>query len=123
MKIALQVAVVFLISWLGDVISTFLPIPIPGSVIGMILLFILLMIKIIKVEHIKEKIEFLKVHMPMFFIPAGVEIMEKYEFVKGSIVQLLIVCVLSTIITFAVTVYTVKGVIILQNKIKKGSEK
>lgn len=123
MKITLQVAVVFLISWLGSIISEILPIPIPGSVLGMILLFVLLMLKVLKVEHIRQKIDFLKVHMPLFFIPAGVEIMEKYNLVRGNIIKLLIVCVVSTILTFVATVYTVKGVITIQNKIKKGSEK
>lgn len=51
--------------------------------------------------------------MAFFFIPAGVTIMENYEFLKGSILQLLIICVVTMILTFAATAYTVKAVIVL----------
>lgn len=119
MKLTLQIAVVFLICWIGDIISKFLPIPMPGSIIGMIILFLLLILRVVKVDNIKEKIEFLKVHMPLFFIPSGVEIMRRYELVRGSVLALILICIISTIVTFAVTVYTVKGVIFLQNKFKK----
>ncbi|MEG0013302.1 MAG: CidA/LrgA family protein [Cellulosilyticaceae bacterium] len=60
--------------------------------------------------------------MAFFFIPAGVTIMENYEFLKGSILQLLIICVVTMILTFAATAYTVKAVIMLQNKRRKVDE-
>jgi holin-like protein len=123
MKIILQIAVVFGICWIGSIISSVLPFPFPSSVISMILLFVLLLVGVIRIEHIKEKAEFLKQNMAMFFVPAGVAIMDNYGYVQGKIVPLLFICLVSTIFTFFVTAYTVKGVMWLQNKWRGGRAK
>lgn len=101
---------------MGEGIAKMLPISFPASVISMIILFILLLSKLLKPAHIKQKTDFLLKHMAFFFIPAGVTIMENYEFLQGSIPQLLIICIVTMILTFAATAYTVKAVIVMQNK-------
>lgn len=116
MKILLQIAIVFIICLLGEAIAVVLPITFPSSVISMILLFLLLLSKILKPEHIKEKTNFLLKNMAFFFIPAGVSIMNYYDVLKGNILKLLIICLLTTVITFLATAYTVKFVMKLQNK-------
>lgn len=116
MSIMIQIGIVFLVCLLGEGLSCLLPISFPSSVISMILLFILLVSHIIKPIHIKEKTDFLLKNMAFFFIPAGVTIMENYEFLRGSLIQLLIICLVTTILTFAATAYTVKWVILIQNK-------
>ena len=49
----------------------FIPLAIPGSIYGLILMFVLLLTRAIKVEHVKETGEFLIEIMPLMFIPAG----------------------------------------------------
>lgn len=122
MKIITQIGIVFMICLMGEGIAKILPIPFPASVISMILLFILLLGKILKPDHVKEKSDFLLRNMAFFFIPAGVNIMDNYELLKGSIVQLLIICLVTLILTFAATAYTVKFVMKLQNKRRKINE-
>ncbi len=122
MKIVLQIAIVFGICWIGNILSSVLPIPFPASVISMILLFVLLLIRVIKVEHIKQKAEFMMKNMAIFFIPAGVGIIDNYGYVKGSILPLLTICLVSAILTFAATAYTIKGVLWIQNQWKKGKK-
>ncbi|MGI5957931.1 MAG: CidA/LrgA family protein [Massiliimalia sp.] len=119
MKIVLQVAIVFGVCWIGNIISALLPIPFPGSVISMILLFILLLCKVVKVEHIQEKANFMLKNMAMFFIPAGVGIMEQYSAVKGAVLPLLTICLVSTVLTFGATAFTIRGVTALQRKLSK----
>ena len=118
MNLIMQIGVIFVICMIGEGIAMLLPISFPSSVISMILLFIFLLSKVLKPHHVHEKTNFLLKNMAFFFIPAGVTIMENYEFIKGSIFQLLIISLVTLILTFAATAYTVKGVIMLQNRRK-----
>lgn len=117
MKIMIQIGVVFAVCFLGEIISKMLPIPFPSSVLSMILLFLFLIFNIIKVEHIKEKTEFLLKNMAFFFIPAGVSIIDNLDYIKGSILILLFICFFTLIITFIVTAAAVQITIIIQNKL------
>ena len=108
MKIIRQIGIIFTVCWLSQVIAEFLPFDFPASVIGMIFLFICLLTGMLKIEHIQEKSDFLLGNMAFFFVPAGVSIMNYFDILKSSAVQLLIICIVSTVITFAVTAYSVK---------------
>lgn len=119
MKLLVQIAVVFGICLVGEGVAALLPIPFPASVISMILLFLLLLFKVLRPHHIKEKADFLMKHMAFFFIPAGVGIMEQYQLVEGSLLPLLLVVVLTTLLTFAVTAFTVRGVLALQRHLAR----
>lgn len=122
MKILLQIGIVFLICLVGEWISAVLPFAFPGSVIAMILLFLLLLFKVLKVEHIEEKASFVLNNMAFFFIPAGVGVMEYFDILGAYLVPFLVICVVSTILTFAVTAWTVTGVMRLQEYIAKRKE-
>ena len=76
MNILMQTAVLLLICFAGEGISLALPFAFPSSVISMILLFILLATKIVKLKQIEEVTGFLTKNMAFFFLPAGVEILE-----------------------------------------------
>ncbi len=123
MKIILQIGIVLGICFLGEGMAMLLPFPFPASVISMILLFLLLCTGILKKGQVKEFGNFLLRNMAFFFVPAGVGIIAKYDALKGNIFPLFVICFLSTVITFAATAFTVKGVIKLQTrKHKKGGE-
>ncbi len=108
MRIIKQIGIIFLVCWLSEVIEKVLPFTFPASVIGMALLLICLLIGVLKIEHIQEKADFLLENMAFFFIPAGVSIINYFDVLKSSAVQLIIICVISTVITFAVTAWSVK---------------
>ena len=84
-KLLVQIGIVFGICLLGEWIASLLPFVFPSSVISMILLFLLLLIGLLKVEHIREKTDFLLKNMAFFFIPSGVALMEQTELLKGKI--------------------------------------
>ena len=119
MKIIRQIGIIFTVCWLSQVIAEFLPFDFPASVIGMIFLFICLVTGLLKIEHIQEKADFLLGNMAFFFVPAGVSIMNYFDILKSSAVQLLIICIVSTVITFAVTAYSVKLTMKLMDRRKK----
>ena len=123
MKIIYQIVIIFTLCWASEIIEGLLPFSFPASVIGMILLFILLAFRVLKVEHIREKSDFLLSNMAFFFIPAGVSIINYFDVLKGNVGKLLLICFLTTILTFATTAWTIRGVLRLQNRGKKKPEK
>ena len=108
MKIIKQIGIIFAICWISTVIEALLPFSFPASVIGMILLLLCLITGVLKIHHIQEKSDFLLSNMAFFFIPAGVSIINYFDVLKNAWLQLILVCVLSTVITFAVTAWTVR---------------
>ena len=110
MKILKQFGVIFGVCWVSLVIEHYLPFSFPASVIGMILLLICLLTGFLKIEH------------AFFFVPAGVSIINYFDILKSTVLQLLVICVVSTIVTFAVTAYVVTLTVKLMEK-KKGGKK
>jgi holin-like protein len=75
LRFIVQVILLWVISWLGNQIAQLSGLPIPGSVVGMILLFGLLCCGIIKLQHIQVAANFLLKHLTFFFIPIAVGLM------------------------------------------------
>ena len=121
MKILKQFGVIFGVCWVSLVIEHYLPFSFPASVIGMILLLLCLLTGFLKIEHVQEKADSLG-NMAFFFVPAGVSIINYFDILKSTVLQLLVICVVSTIVTFAVTAYVVTLTVKLMEK-KKGGKK
>ena len=122
MEIIVQIGIVFGVCLVGQFISCCLPVAVPASVIGMLLLLLLLCFRILKPHHIEKKSNFLLSNMAFFFIPAGVGIMDNYSYVKGNILPLLLVCLITTVLTFGVTAATVTTVIKLQDRMREKAD-
>lgn len=96
------------IYFVGEIISKGLNLPIPGNIIGMILLFILLSTNVLKVEKVENLANFFLDHLAFFFIPAAVGLMTSFASLKGSIFKIILLCILTTIIVISVTTVTVE---------------
>ena len=110
--------IIFAICLLGNIISKCLPFPFPGSVLAMIILFLCLVFKIIKPKQIESVADFLLGNMALFFVPATVSIVSYIDVLKSILPRFLIICVLSTVITFVATAYSVKLTVYIINKLK-----
>lgn len=119
MKIIIQIAIIFSICWVSQIVEALLPIAFPASVIGMVLLLILLLTRVLRVDHIREKSDFLLSNMAFFFIPAGVSIISYFDILASSLLPFLVVCVVSTVLTFVVTAYAVRLTRALMDRRKK----
>ena len=108
MKIIRQIGIIFTVCWLSILVEKILPFAFPASVIGMILLFICLLAGVLKIEHIQEKADFLLENIAFFFVPAGVSIINYFDVLKSTWIQLVIICVTSTVVTFVVTAWSVR---------------
>lgn len=79
MKIYVQFMIILFFAFVGEGISTLGHLPIPGSIIGLLLLFIALKVKLIRLRHIHLVGQFLLANMTILFLPAAVGIMERYQ--------------------------------------------
>lgn len=122
MNYIFQLAIIFGISFVGEVLNAIVPLPIPASVYGLVILFTLLCTKIIKLEQVEKVSEYLMAIMPIFFIEPTVGIMDSYGLVKGKIVVLFLACFLSFVTVIGVT-GLVAQTVIRTNKKKKDREK
>lgn len=119
MKILSQIGIVLGVCLAGEFLSQALPVPFPASMLSMILLFLLLSLKILRPEHIRDKADFLLKNMSFFFIPVGVAIMEQVSVLRSNLLPFLLICFLSTILTFLTVASTVRLVVFLQKRAKK----
>ena len=72
MKYLKQFLIILVISLIGELLNKLLPLPVPASIYGMVILFIGLLSGVIKLSSVKEAGSFLIEIMPVMFIPAGV---------------------------------------------------
>ena len=119
MKLFKQLTIVFLICMAGEVMAAMLPFPFPAAVAALLIMLGLFISGVLKPESVQELAEYLLANMAFLFVPSGVAILDEYASIQGNVLQLLIVMVVSLVITFAVTAYTVTGVIHLMERRKK----
>lgn len=108
MKILCQFGVIFGVCWVSQILENLLPFPFPASVIGMVLLFVLLATGLLKLEHVREKADFLLANMAFFFLPAGVSVMNYFDVLSGALVPLLVICLVTTVLVFGATALSIK---------------
>jgi holin-like protein len=99
----LQIAVLWLINEIGYVIVEFFHIPIPGNVLGMVILFILLLTGVVKVSWIEKGALFLNKHLAFFFIPISVGLMSYGHFFVKNGLSLAVILLGSSIIGLFIT--------------------
>lgn len=117
MKYVIQFMIIIGFSFIGEFLHYILPLPIPASIYGIVLLFAALVFKILKVNDIREVSSFLIAVMPMMFIPAAVGLVDSWDIISSSLLKYIIV-------TF-VTTFVVMGVsgLVTQFVIRKGKTK
>ncbi|WP_044481169.1 CidA/LrgA family protein [Paenibacillus antibioticophila] len=97
-KIVLQVMVLILFTLAMNALAQWLHLPIPGTILGIIVLFLLLKLKIVKLDWIEAGASWLLAELLLFFIPAAVGIMEYIPMLQNNGIQILIVVLSSTVI-------------------------
>lgn len=118
MKLFNQLGIILGIWAIGEYISSFLQniITIPGSIIGMILLFLGLQFKIIKLEDISYIGDLFLNNMAIFFVPAGVALIKSLDLISSNIFVLIMTIFFSTIAVMYTTGFVVQKMINKRNK-------
>ena len=98
-----QCSVIFGCLAVGEFISWILNIPVPGSILGMLLLTFLLDEKVINVNSVKGISQFLVSNMAFFFVPSGVAIMEYFDVIAAQWLPIVIATSISIALVLIVT--------------------
>lgn len=101
--ILFQVVILLVISLMMNGLVQLLQLPIPGSIIGMLLLFILLKTGIVKLRWIEAGASWLLAEMLLFFIPSAVGIMNHLDLMRQSGLSILLVILISTFVVMALS--------------------
>ena len=110
MKYLRQLLIILIFSFAGEVLHYLVPIQIPASIYGLVLLFIGLMTGLIQLSQVQETAKFLTEIMPMMFIPAGVGLLESWGVLKPILVPVILILVVSTVLVMGVSGLVTQGV-------------
>ena len=117
MKYVKQFGIILAITFIGEALRYLIPLPIPASIYGLIILFIALYSGILKVDKVKEVGFFLIEIMPLMFIPAAVGLLDTWSALQSIWLQVVAVTLISTVIVM------VTSGLVTQLVIRKGKGK
>ncbi|MDO4454620.1 MAG: CidA/LrgA family protein [Eubacteriales bacterium] len=103
MRFLKQLSIILFLSFLGEILHDLIPLPIPASVYGLVLMLLLLQSHILKVDQVKETSEFLIEIMPVMFIPAGVGLLTSWDALKPIFIPVAVITAVTTVFVMAVT--------------------
>jgi holin-like protein len=113
MKYIRQFMIILTISFIGEVLKYFIPLPIPASIYGLVILFIALETGILRLSSVRDTAKFLIEIMPLMFIPAGVGLLDSWGVLRPVLIPVFIITVVSTILVMAaagrVTQYVIRA--------------
>ncbi len=98
MKYVKQFLIILAISLIGEMLNFFIPLPVPASIYGILILFVCLQTRVIKLSQVSETGKFLIEIMPIMFIPAAVGIIDSWDLMRDSVIEYIILLVVSTIV-------------------------
>ncbi len=104
-KILIQILFIHVFLLLAIGLKQLLSIPIPASMIGLVLLFLALFFKIIKIEWVEQGANWLMAELLLFFIPSAVGIVNYEEIASWQGVEIVLIIGLSTFIVMALTAF------------------
>lgn len=103
MKYLTQFMTIMGFTLLGEVLQRIIPLPIPASVYGIVLLFAALCLKWIRVEQVKETGAFLSSILPILFVSPAVGIVEDWGLIREDLLAILLLLIGSTVLTFGIS--------------------
>lgn len=103
MKYLKQLTIILIITFLGEVIHKFIPLPIPASIYGLIIMLICLKTGIVNLENVRETANFLLDIMPVMFIPAAVGLMTIWKDILPVIIPIIFIALITTVIVMVST--------------------
>ena len=115
MKYIKQFGIILAVTFAGEVLKYMIPLPVPASIYGLLLLTF----RLVKLEQVKEAGLFLIEIMPLMFIPAAAGLVTSWTQIKGILASL---CVMIPLNTCFVMIAAGKVTDYLIERRKKGHE-
>nr|WP_253940698.1 CidA/LrgA family protein [Fundicoccus ignavus] len=120
----MQLFWIILFSLLGEIVSVAIAsfLAIPGSVIGMVLLFLALHFNVLKLSQVDEVGSWLTDNMAILFVPAGVGLMTNFDVLAESWLQLIVIMFVTTILMMIFVGKIVQAIMNKDQKSEKDGE-
>ena len=112
MRYVIQLFIIICFSFLGEILHEVLPFPIPASIYGIVLLFLALELKILKVAQIREVSTTLIISMPVMFVPPAVGLISSWEKIKDNWAEYLLITFASTFVVMTIAGWTTQWIIL-----------
>lgn len=103
MKYIKQLCIIITVTFISEILHSLIHLPVPASIYGLVIMFVLLCTRIVRIDDVKETSQFLIEIMPVTFIPAGVGLMTSFDVLKPVLLPVSIITVAVTVIVMAVT--------------------
>ena len=117
MKLLKQFLIILFVSFLGEILNYLIPLPIPASIYGILIMFLALELHIIPLSSVKDAGRFLIEIMPVMFIPAAVGLLNAWNILKPN-------WIIYTVIMFATTfIVMILSGKVTQAVIRKGKKR
>lgn len=98
-----QFGIILLISFLGEILRALLPLPVPASIYGLILMLAALLTGILPLDKVRETGKFLIEIMPLMFIPAAVGLLDSFGTLRPILLPVAVITVVTTVVVMAVS--------------------
>ena len=103
MKLIKQFTIIIFFSFLGEVLHWLIPFPIPASIYGIMILFVLLERKVLRIDDVREVSDFLIFIMPLLFIPPAVGLIDVWNELRASLTAYATIIIAVTLIVMVST--------------------
>lgn len=103
MRYLKQFTIILTISLLGEVLHYIIPLPVPASIYGLLLMLAALMTGVVKRDSVREAGVFLVEIMPVMFIPAAVGLLEAWGVLRPVWLPVAVITVVSTVLVMGVS--------------------
>lgn len=121
MKYLKQVAILFAFTFISEILNQIIPLPIPASIYGLVLLFLCLEFKIIKIDQIKDTADFLLAILPIMFVPSSVGFIKALPLMEQYGIQFLIIGVSTTFSVMIVSGLVTQLILRIKKRFNKKS--
>lgn len=103
MKTLQQLSIILSVTFIAEIIKYLVPLPIPASIYGMLLMFFALKVGWVKLDQVHSVGNFLIEIMPIMFIPAAVGLLVSFHQLENIFLPVILIIILTTFIVSAVT--------------------
>ena len=122
MKYLKQLLIILIFTFAGEILHYVVPLQIPASIYGLVLLFAALVLGFIKLPQVEETAKLLIEVMPLMFIPAGVALLESWGDLKPILIPVAVIMVVSVLV-MGVSGKVTQGIMSHAGKKQKGEAK
>ena len=116
MKYLYPICIILAVSFVGEILNTLIPLPIPASVYGLVLMFLLLETRFVRFERVAETTVFLKNSLVITLVPSAVGVMAAWDVLGAIWLPAILIIVFTNVLVFAAAGWTAQAIIRLRRR-------